>query len=98
MNDVNEMWGSPWRTLQKNLANGFPIEESNPWDCGSPFSGGAQSPRDAQIPIRTVHSWLVRARPFLKPIAALLSANCHIGGAVSRQLGARRETDEQSRF
>jgi hypothetical protein len=62
MNDVNEMWGSPWRTLQKNLANGFAIEESNPWDCGSPFSGSAQAPRNAQVPVRTAHSWLVRAR------------------------------------
>jgi hypothetical protein len=69
MNDVNEMWGSPWRTLQKNLANGFAIEESNPWVCDSPFPGGAQALRNAQVPIRTVHSWLVRARSPKLPCA-----------------------------
>jgi hypothetical protein len=69
MNDVNEMWGSPWRTLQKNLANGFAIGESNPWDCDSPFSGSAQAPRNVQVPSRTVHSWLVRARSPKLPCA-----------------------------
>jgi hypothetical protein len=69
MNDVNEMWGSPWRTLQKNLANGFAIGESNPWDCDSPFSGSAQALRNAQVPSRTVHSWLVRARSPKLPCA-----------------------------
>jgi hypothetical protein len=62
MSDVKEMWNSPWRTLQKNLANGFAIEESNPWDCGSAFPGSAQAPRNAQVPSTTALSWLVRAR------------------------------------
>jgi hypothetical protein len=73
MNDANEMWGSPWRALQKNLANGFSIEKSNPWVCDSPFPGSAQAPRNAHVPSRTVHSWLVRARSRKVQVASRLA-------------------------
>jgi len=58
MNDVSEMFGSPWRELQKNLASGFAAEGfgRNPWVCGS------RCPDDSQVPGSVVHSWLVRAR------------------------------------
>jgi hypothetical protein len=60
MNDVNEMWGSPWRTLQKNLASGFALEAmksgQNPRVCESPHPGRSQ------VPGRAANSWLVRAR------------------------------------
>jgi hypothetical protein len=54
MNDVNELWSSPWRTLQKNLASGFSFEGSS----GAKFAIG-QLP----LPPRMVadSSWLVRA-------------------------------------
>jgi hypothetical protein len=53
MNDVNELWSSPWRTLQKNLASGFGVD-----GAGANFAIG-QSP----VPARTMptSSWLVRA-------------------------------------
>jgi len=60
MSDVNEMWSSPWRTLQKNLASGFAIEgmESgrNLWIGDSPHPGRSQ------VPGWAANSWLVRAR------------------------------------
>jgi hypothetical protein len=62
MNDVNEMWSSPWRKLQKNLASGFAIEESNSWICDSRSPGSAQVSGSAQVLGSAVHSWLVRAR------------------------------------
>jgi hypothetical protein len=76
MSDVKEMFGSPWRELQKNLASGFAAEGfgRNPWICGSRGPGGSQGPDgsrgladwqglgDSQVPGRVVHSWLVRAR------------------------------------
>lgn len=56
MSDVNQMWSSPWRTLQKNLASGYALEamESgrNLWICG-PQAAGRVVPTT---------SWLVRAR------------------------------------
>ena len=53
MNDVNELWSSPWRTLQKNLASGFSFEGS-----GIKFAIG-----ELPVPARlaTSSSWLVRA-------------------------------------
>ena len=76
MSDVKEMFDSPWRELQKNLASGFTAErfDQNPWTCGSRGPGGSQGPDgsrgltdwqglgDSQVPGRVVHSWLVRAR------------------------------------
>ena len=60
MSDVNEIWSSPWRTLQKNLASGFAIEgmESvrNLWIGDSPHPGRSQ------VPGWAANSWLVRAR------------------------------------
>ena len=58
MSDVKEMFGSPWRELQKNLASGFAAEGfgHNPW------IGGSRGLGDSQVPGRVVHSWLVRAR------------------------------------
>jgi hypothetical protein len=55
MNDVNELWSSAWRQLQKNLASGF--------------AAGGQNARDTQFasPLQgrsavSGASWLVRAR------------------------------------
>jgi hypothetical protein len=73
MSDVKEMFGSPWRELQKNLASGFAAEGfgRNPWICGSRGARGLGASRglcdspglgDSQVPGRVVHSWLVRAR------------------------------------
>ena len=70
MSDVKEMFDSPWRELQKNLASGFAAEgfAQNPWVCGSRGPSGSQGlgdwqgPGDSQVPGRVVHSWLVRAR------------------------------------
>jgi hypothetical protein len=60
MSDVNKMWSSPWRTLQKNLASGFAIEgmESgqNLW------IGDSLHPGRSQVPGKAANSWLVRAR------------------------------------
>ncbi len=53
MNDVNELWSSAWRQLQKNLASSFAagagVSDSL---FASPVSGRA-------VP---ASSWLVRAR------------------------------------
>jgi hypothetical protein len=58
MNDVNEMWSSPWRKLQKNLASGFKFGGSgqDPWICNFAIRG------ESQVPGAAAHSWLVRAR------------------------------------
>jgi hypothetical protein len=60
MSDVNKMWSSPWRTLQKNLASGFAIEgmesRQNLW------IGDSLHPGRSQVPGRAANSWLVRAR------------------------------------
>ncbi|MDP9009329.1 MAG: hypothetical protein M3N91_11605 [Pseudomonadota bacterium] len=72
MNDVNEMWSSPWRVLQKNLASGVANEESSPLDCDGPFPGSEQAPRNAQVPSSAVHSWLVRARSRKVQVARML--------------------------
>jgi hypothetical protein len=56
MNDVNEMWSSPWRKLQKNLASGIGSKSEgsgqNPWICQPQVAGR----------IALYGSWLVRAR------------------------------------
>ncbi|HXP65364.1 MAG TPA: hypothetical protein VN815_07815 [Steroidobacteraceae bacterium] len=54
MNDVNELWSSAWRQLQKNLASSFAAGGSNAGDLllASPVQGRASSG----------NSWLVRAR------------------------------------
>jgi hypothetical protein len=54
MNDVNELWSSPWLELQKNLASGFGIEGSGecPWISEPQVEGRIVSST----------SWLVRAR------------------------------------
>lgn len=46
MSDVKEMFGSPWRELQKNLASGFAADGfgQNPWICGSRTLGDSQGP------------------------------------------------------
>jgi hypothetical protein len=76
MSDMKEMFGSPWRELQKNLASGFVAErcDRNPWIGGSRSMGDSrglgdsqglgdwQGLGDSQVPGRVVHSWLVRAR------------------------------------
>jgi hypothetical protein len=56
MGDVNEMWSSPWRTLQKNLASGIAIAGME--------SGTSQWIRGPQCSSRVVasSSWLMRAR------------------------------------
>jgi hypothetical protein len=53
MNDVNELWSSPWRTLQKNLASGI----------GVGGSGMNSAIGESPVPARTMptSSWLVRA-------------------------------------
>jgi hypothetical protein len=60
MSDVNEIWSSPWRTLQKNLASGFATggmeSGRNLRICDSPHPGRSQ------VPERAANSWLVRAR------------------------------------
>jgi len=60
MSDMTEMFGSPWRELQKNLASGFGFEAMeygrNPWICRSSHPGRLQVPGGA------ANSWLVRAR------------------------------------
>jgi hypothetical protein len=64
MSEVKEMFGSPWRELQKNLASGFAAERfgRNPWICGSRGLGDPRGLGGPQVPGRVVHSWLVRAR------------------------------------
>ena len=54
MNDVNELWNSPWRTLQKHLASGLGAAGSvaNSPTFEAPVQGRA-------LP---TSSWLVRAR------------------------------------
>ena len=54
MNDVNELWSSPWLTLQKNLASGFATVRA----------GEGDSSRENEVQGRPVPSisWLVRAR------------------------------------
>jgi hypothetical protein len=54
MNDVNELWTSAWRQLQKNLASSFAAGESSVGDSlfASPVQGRASSGG----------SWLMRAR------------------------------------
>ena len=51
--DVNELWSSPWRKLQKNLAGGFALQGTarDFPACGQQTPGGA-APSS---------SWLVRA-------------------------------------
>ena len=55
MNEVNELWSSAWRQLQKNLASGFAAGGSGMGDAlfASPVQGRASLPGN---------SWLVRAR------------------------------------
>ena len=55
MNDVNELWSSAWRQLQKNLANSFTAGGSNVGVAlfSSPVQGRIFSAGG---------SWLVRAR------------------------------------
>ena len=55
MNDVNELWSSPWRKLQKNLASGFGADESVLDVPGCEL----QAPGSAAA---STGSWLVRAR------------------------------------
>ena len=64
MSDAKEVFGSPWRELQKNLASGLAEGfGQNPWICGSRGLGGdSQGLGDSQVPARVVHSWLARAR------------------------------------
>ncbi|HEY0747655.1 MAG TPA: hypothetical protein VGD63_13225 [Steroidobacteraceae bacterium] len=54
MNDVNELWSSPWRKLQKNLASGFGVD-----GAGQTF---AMSDREVYVRPASSSSWLVRAR------------------------------------
>jgi hypothetical protein len=54
MNDVNELWSSPWRKLQKNLASGFDMAGSGP--------GFRISEPPVPGPTASSASWLVRAR------------------------------------
>ena len=53
MNDVNELWNSQWRTLQKNLARGIRVEGS-----GVNLAAGESPPPARMVPSS---SWLVRA-------------------------------------
>jgi len=60
MNDENELWSSPWRKLQKDLASGFRLEGS-----GEKVSTDeSRFPGASPVPGRIVPStsWLVRAR------------------------------------
>ena len=54
MNEVNELWSSPWLKLQKALASGFgidgPCRDIPAWEPPSP------------VRIVSSNSWLVRAR------------------------------------
>jgi hypothetical protein len=54
MNDVNELWSSPWRKLQENLASGF--------DMAGAGANFRISEPQAPGPISPSTSWLVRAR------------------------------------
>jgi hypothetical protein len=54
MNDVNELWSSPWRKLQKNLASGFVLDGSG--------KGFAISELEVHGTSVCSSSWLVRAR------------------------------------
>jgi hypothetical protein len=55
MNDVNELWSSAWRRLQKNLAGSFAAGGSNA--CESAFASSVQGKG-----ISASGSWLMRAR------------------------------------
>jgi hypothetical protein len=52
MSDVKEMFDSPWRELQKNLASGFAADGfgQNPWICGSRGSGRSRGSGGSQGP------------------------------------------------
>jgi hypothetical protein len=60
MNDVNELWSSPWRRLQKNLASGAPFDASGQKVSTDESWFPGASPVPARIVPST--SWLVRAR------------------------------------
>jgi hypothetical protein len=54
MNDVNELWSSAWRQLQKNLASSFA--------AGGPDAGDALFATPVPGRALPTTSWLVRAR------------------------------------
>lgn len=64
MNDVNELWTSAWRQLQKNLASSFAAGGSSTGDSlfASPVHGRASSGG----------SWLMRARSGNPPASRIV--------------------------
>jgi hypothetical protein len=60
MNDVNELWSSPWRKLQKNLASGAPLDGPGQKASTDESRFQGASPVPGRIVPST--SWLVRAR------------------------------------
>ena len=60
MNDVNELWTSAWRQLQKHLASSF-------------VAGGSASDSLFATPVQgralAASSWLVRARSRKQPVS-----------------------------
>jgi hypothetical protein len=53
MSEVNVLWSSAWLNLQKNLAGGSRLGEST--------VAGLICDRQAQDPVRSAGSWLMRA-------------------------------------
>jgi hypothetical protein len=64
MNDVNELWSSPWRRLQKNLASGYGLEGSSRdiLFCAPQAPGRMASS----------NSWLARARSREAPVSRII--------------------------
>jgi hypothetical protein len=55
MNEVSELWSSPWRTLQKDLATSFGV-------AGSNQRAGVRISLSVQADLMPTGSWLLRAR------------------------------------
>jgi hypothetical protein len=64
MNDVNELWSSPWRQLQKDLASGYGADGSSHdiLFCAPQAPGRMASS----------NSWLVRARSRVVKVSRII--------------------------
>jgi hypothetical protein len=76
MNDVNELWSSPWRKLHENLASGARLESTGQMQgSGQKVSTdesrfpGASAVSGRMVPST---SWLVRARSRKARVARII--------------------------
>jgi hypothetical protein len=65
MSEVNVLWSSAWRKLQKNLASGFVAD-----GFGADRSLFESAPQGAVLP---TSSWLVRARSRKAQVSRIVS-------------------------